>query len=241
MHKSLHGLFRTASLRLLLLYCCLLPAAVYAKGTLPRGLVFSYTNHPTTQQYYLPIVRQAYKNLGIELELVEASTARFIQLYQEGKIDGDIARISQLKQFLPDLLLVYKIDDMQVSYHCGANVHCSAADLNNPNRLIFTPVVKKVQQLIKLQLLAKTYEVNSWQQLLDLYQHQKTNRFLMVDGRRFHTTLNATPQRIAIRHTLLPVYHVLHNKYQQLVPLVAAEMKNVMARYPAPTTLKMPD
>lgn len=226
-------LFCRLHLAALLLCASLFSVQLSAKGTVPRALVFSYTNHPTTQQYYLPIVRQAYQNLGIELQLVEAGTERFIQLYQEGKIDGDIARIGLLKQLLPSLLLVYQLDEMQVSYHCSARVSCSIADLTDPQLLIFTPVVKKVQQMIKLQILAKTYEVNNWQQLLDLYQQQKADRFLMADGRYFHTTLTASAQRISIPHMPLPFYHVLHHQHNQLAPLVTAEITKVMAAYPA--------
>jgi len=218
----------------LLMLCCYscLPGFAAAKGTLPRVLVFSYTNHPTVQKYYLPIVLQAYQNLGIEIQLVEMATERFIQLYQQGKIDGDIARIEALTQLLPQLLLVQQLDQMQVSYHCSAVVHCSAADINDPNLLMFTPVVKKARQLIKLQVLAKTYEVNSWQQLLDLYQQKKVDRFLMVDGGRFHTTLQVSPQRFEIAHMPLPFYHVLHHQHRQLAPLVAEQIQKVLAGYP---------
>lgn len=218
----------------LLLFCCYscLPGVAAAKGTLPRVLVLSYSNHPTVQKYYLPIVQQAYQNLGIEIQLVEAAPERFIQLYQQGKIDGDIARIDALSQLLPQLVLVRQLDRMQVSYHCSAAVPCSAADINDPNLLIFTPVVKTARQLIKLQVLAKTYEVNSWQQLLDLYQQKKVDRFLMVDGARFHTTLQASPQRFEIAHRPLPFYHVLHHQHRQLAPLVAEQIEKVLATYP---------
>lgn len=212
--------------------CLLLCTSPQAKGTLPRVLVFSYTNHPTTQQYYLPIIRQAYQNLGIEIQLVEASPNRFIQLYQEGKIDGDIARIDSLKQLLPQMQLVYQIDEMKISYHCSARVKCSPADLTDPGLLIFTPVVKKVQDMIKLKISAKTYEVNNWQQLLDMYQQQKVDRFMMVDGKRFHTTLQLSSQRFVIPHIPLPFYHMLHHQHQQLTPLVAAEIAKVLATYP---------
>lgn len=218
----------------LLLFCCYscLPGVAAAKGTLPRVLVLSYSNHPTVQKYYLPIVQQAYQNLGIEIQMVEAAPERFIQLYQQGKIDGDIARIDALSQLLPQLVLVRQLDRMQVSYHCSAAVPCSAADINDPNLLIFTPVVKTARQLIKLQVLAKTYEVNSWQQLLDLYQQKKVDRFLMVDGARFHTTLQASPQRFEIAHRPLPFYHVLHHQHRQLAPLVAKQIEKVLATYP---------
>lgn len=212
--------------------CVLLCTSPQAKGTLPRVLVFSYTNHPTTQQYYLPIIRQAYQNLGIEIQLVEAGPDRFIQLYQEGKIDGDIGRTATLKQLLPRMQLVYQIDEMKISYHCSARVKCSPADLTDPALLIFTPVVKKVQDMVKLKISARTYEVNNWQQLLDMYQQQKVDRFIMVDGKRFHTTLQLSLQRFFVPHLPIPFYHMLHHKHSQLTPLVAAEIAKVLASYP---------
>lgn len=231
---ALHILHSVKVPLFLLMLCCYscLPGFVEAKGTLPRVLVLSYTNHPTTQKYYLPLVLQAYHNLGIEIQLVEVATERFIQLYQQGKIDGDIARIKALTQLLPQLLLVQQLDQMQVSYHCSAVVSCSPTDLNDPHQLIFTPVVKKVRQLIKLEVLAKTYEVNSWQQLLELYQQNKVDRFLMVDGKRFRTTLKVSPQRFEIPHTPLPFYHVLHHQHRQLAPLVAEQIQKALANYP---------
>lgn len=195
-----------------------------------KPLVFSYVRHPIVELQLKPMITEAYRNLGYEVRFVDMQSDRFIQQFESGAIDGDVARLGQLASVLPSMLLVYQFDQLNLTLQCRPGLSCVEADLENPEQLLFVPAQTQVFKMLQLNYKAQIYTVRDWSQLLDLYKNDKIDRFFWLEGTLLKSGLLPDTSSLQIKTPTLDLYHVLHNSNTELAPLVKAELKKIMQK-----------
>ncbi|MCA1928412.1 hypothetical protein [Rheinheimera sp.] len=190
-----------------------------------KPLVFSYVSHPIIELQLKPRISEAYRKLGYKVRFVNMQSDRFIQQFESGAVDGDVARLGQLTSVLPSMLLVYQFDQLNLTLECRPGLSCTEADLEDPKNLLFIPAQNQVFRMLQLNYKAQVYTVRDWSQLIDLYNEGKIDRFFWLEGNRLKTGQLPQTNSLLIKTPELKLYHVLHNSNAELAPLVKAELE----------------
>lgn len=208
-----------------LLFCCFFSDAKETDRLKP--LVFSYVSHPIIELHLKPRISEAYRNLGYKVRFVNMPSDRFIRQFESGAVDGDVARLGQLTAVLPSMLLVYQLDQLDLTLQCRPGLSCTEADLEDPENLLFIPAQNQVFRMLQLHYKAQVYTVRDWSQLIDLYNEGKIDRFFWLEGRKLKSGQLPPSSRLLIKTPELKLYHVLHNSNAELAPLVKAELEKM--------------
>jgi hypothetical protein len=190
-----------------------------------KPLVFSYVSHPIIELQLKPRLSEAYRKLGYKVRFVNMQSDRFIQQFESGAVDGDVARLGQLTSVLPSMLLVYQFDQINLTLECRPGLSCTEADLEDPENLLFIPAQSQVFRMLQLNYKAQVYTVRDWSQLIDLYNEGKIDRFFWLEGRKLKTGQLPPTNSLLIKTPQLALYHVLHKSNAELAPLIKAELE----------------
>lgn len=190
-----------------------------------KPLVFSYVSHPIIELQIKPRISEAYRNLGYKVRFVDMQSDRFIQQFESGAVDGDVARLGQLTSVLPSMLLVYQFDQINLTLECRPGLSCTDSDLEDPENILFIPAQNQVFKMLQLNYKAQVYTVRDWSQLIDLYNEGKIDRFFWLEGRKLKTGQLPPTNSLLIKTPQLALYHVLHKSNAELAPLIKAELE----------------
>lgn len=207
---------------------CLLLSSFFCDAeetTKLKPLVFSYVSHPIIELQLKPRISEAYRKLGYKVRFVNMQSDRFIQQFESGAVDGDVARLGQLTSVLPSMLLVYQFDQINLTLQCRPSLSCTEADLDNPENLLFIPAQSQVFRMLQVSYKAQVYTVRDWSQLIDLYNEGKIDRFFWLEGRKLKTGQLPPTNSLLIKTPQLALYHVLHKSNAELAPLIKAELE----------------
>ena len=114
-----------------------------------KNLVFASINHPTVIDYYEPLLRSIYAELGINLDFVYISGERSEVSLQSGLIDGALA-YSEANLASVENMIVVEPPLITVKQYllCQQGLDCTPSVLEDPENTIFmASVVKKSQNL----------------------------------------------------------------------------------------------
>ena len=198
----------------------------------PQKLILSYGPHPTMDNMILPRVQKAYQKLGIQIDFVPTNSERFVKLFQQNLLDGDVARINRRHQQIPDLVDVLLIDQVHASYHCRPKIPCSLKDLQDPGLRIYIPTIEQGLAAMEINIKAKLYIVNDWSQLLSMYRHGRIDRFIWLNSEHYHKDELTDTVSLNIPHPKTELYHVLRKKYAAIFPQIKAAIEYEMAQKP---------
>ena len=198
----------------------------------PKHLIISYGHHPTMDRIILPRVQKAYQKLGIQVDFVPTNTERFVKLFQQNLVDGDVARINRLQQQMPDLVDVALIDQVQASYHCRPTIPCSLKDLADPDLRIYLPAIEHGLAAMEIKIRAKLYIVNDWNQLLMMYNRGRIDRFIWLNSEHYHNAELTGTVRLNIPHPQTELHHVLRKKHSAIFPKIKTAIEYEMALKP---------
>lgn len=200
---------------------------------LPTKLTFSYTSHPLIDKVLLPLVQQAYQNLGITVQFVAVESQRAQHLLKDGLVDGDVGRLREVANRIPNVVLVMKLEQLNLSLRCRPDVLCNTEDMNNPQMRVFMAAAKSTLALLELDYKAELYPLRDWYQINMMYQQNKIERFLWIEGTLSSSPIVDSAVVLPLETKALEVYHILHNSYSHLVPQVAAQLELLLAAYRA--------
>ena len=199
----------------------------------PQKLTLSYTSHPIVNAVLLPLVQQAYQNLGIEVEFVAVESQRAQQLLKDGLVDGDVARLAQVASRIPNVVSVALLDKLSLSLRCRPDIQCNTEDVNNAQFRIFMASSRATLTLLDLNYKAELYPLRDWNQINVMYQQNKIERFLWIEGTLASSPVVDGAVILPLESTSLDLYHVLHKSHAHLAPKVAKQLEFLLAAYRA--------
>ncbi|MDF2177146.1 hypothetical protein P2G88_02665 [Aliiglaciecola sp. CAU 1673] len=191
----------------------------------------SYLEHPSVVTRAIPIVRDAYQALGIELELVAMPASRLISSILQGQLDGDVVLAEDIFYPYPDIIAVGPpLSSVTFVLLCQPRVDCTAEILGNPTITIastdesYNSVVRRIPNAAGSHI----YKVNYLGKMPELVA---SGHFDYA----FYVMSNDWPVPEGVKKLKrLPLfesyaYHVLHKKHADLVPRLHQAIANVLA------------
>lgn len=220
-------------LLLVMMVCQCRADGVITNKTVPEKLTFSYTSHPVVDKVLLPLIRQAYQNLGIEVEFIAVESQRAQQLLNDGLVDGDVARIGQVASRIPNVVLVALLDKLSLSLRCRPDIQCNTEDVNNAELRIFMASSRATLAFLNLNYKAELYPLRDWNQINVMYQQNKIERFLWIEGTLASSPVVDGAVVLPLESTPLDLYHILHKSHAYLAPQANQQLELLLAAYRA--------
>ena len=201
-----------------------------ADAALSQTLTLSYVSHPVTENVLVPLIRESYQSLGLNINFMAVEAERGLRLLQEGMVDGDVARTDLVLATLDNVVTVAKLDELKLELHCRPGLQCKLDDLTNPGVLLFFPESARSVRELDLKITAQKYHVRDWSQLVLLYNADKVDRFLWVSSTLTCVNPVANTSAVVIPAAPIEIYHVIHkSKSDLLKPLQIAIEKELTA------------
>jgi hypothetical protein len=214
-----------------LLYCVLLFSVFFndsvgAKGK-PTHMTFSYIYHPVIVKELIPIVRRAYLELGIQIELVMLPSSRNLKAVESGKVDGDIA-FSALVLKSHDSLI--KIEpELATSIFvllCLPDVECDKEVLfDNNNVIVSTDTIHEgLQRLYPRALSDSFYTINNLSIIPNLLVQNRFQYGIYVFGEAQKMSPDIQQLKV-IELFKTQIHHTIHQKYAFMKDEIGAALK----------------
>jgi polar amino acid transport system substrate-binding protein len=235
--QSIHHLAFAALLALL--FC----TPSLATESLPLGpLTLSrIQGDQTTSQAFLVLV-EAYRRLGMTLIAEELPAERALQTSAAGITGGEVARIAGLETYYPDLMRVPEsVGRLEIKvFSAGISFPVTGWESLRPYNFCYMHGFKAIE------LASMGMQRTATATIEDLVrQLQGGGCEVAVLGSQAWITvdrLNAGPLReLEPPLDVLPLYHYLHRRHENLVPLVAEELRKMRSEGAIDAILKPGD
>ncbi|MCG8517866.1 MAG: hypothetical protein MI794_07735 [Pseudomonadales bacterium] len=178
-----------------------------------------------------PIIREAYRRLGIELKILQLPAERALQMASRGQVDGEVARLAVIREQYPSLVMVpeplFMIENVVFSKDISFPVQ--GYQSLQPYQVVTLRGYKHFEErLTALQVdfsLLPTYE--------QIFQTIDKDRFQLalltrLDGLKTLSELDVSGV-FALEPPLevVPAYHFLHRKHAHLVPRLTRVLREM--------------
>jgi len=211
---------------IMILIFCILPSFLFATQT----LVFSNsTESSAASSYAMPILKEAYKRLGLEFTVEKYPAKRSLFNADKGITDGEIHRISGLQKEFPNLIEI-QVPIVKLEWMIYSKKHNFKVDgiesikpysISTRRGIIFAErIVKKARSHLL---------VNGWVQVLATLELDRVDLALIPKI----PALKLLQKNSKEVHVLMPpyqefyLYHYLHKKHEKLIPKITKVLKEM--------------
>jgi len=191
-------------------------------------LIFSYIEGAITQHEAFKVLKEAYRRLGISVDAEILPAERAVKIASAGVTSGEVARLEGLENTYPDLVRVPEplITMRVMAVTTGKSFPVDGWDSLRPHILCYTHGVKIFEQgtdgMLRMPATDGEHTIKLLRQghcdvaLLD------SRSWLIIDR------ISVGPLReLEPPVTIIPLYHYLHRRHIELVPLVADELRKM--------------
>ena len=148
-----------------------------------RPLTLSYIDHPDVTNYYLPLIKAAYADRGIEVNFIAMSIDRGLLSLKQGLVDGDVVRATYLDRLISNFVFVApKLGTGYDLLVCQSDVPATKKQLLNADLLLgvtraFADVMEEVYgNSIK----AKLHVLDDFASLESMFLNDRIDCFISV-------------------------------------------------------------
>lgn len=195
------------------------------EGSLPPHIVLSYTPHPVIEGTLIPYLRQAYQNLGVQVDFVAIGDKRALLALASGLVDGDVAKLGDIQELVPDLILVDPpLEMLTVSLRCRPGIACKEEDLFDRRNTVYIPAGEVIRHSYQKRYRAQLYQVQDWVQLKNMYAKGRIDRFLWADGVLYSPEPIDDVQVVPLNIDPPVLFHVLNQKHAHLARRVSEQL-----------------
>ena len=217
------------------LLCCVISfgllfnASVCAKDK-PTHMTFSYIDHPVIVNDVIPIVRRAYLELGIQIELVMLPSSRNLKAVESGKVDGDIAYSDLLLEGYESLIKIEpQLATSVFVLLCLPDVQCNQEVLfDNNNAIVSTDTTHKgLMSFYSKPLSNAFYTINNLSIIPDLLVQERFQYGIYVFGE--YQAMSPDIQQLKVIELFkTQTHHTIHQKYGFMKNEISAALQRSM-------------
>jgi polar amino acid transport system substrate-binding protein len=207
--------------------CLVLDATAQTAPPITRELRVSRSFDFTNQTAAL-VLQELYRRAGIRLIVIEMPVSRAAIEAKEGRIDGEVIRVRTYSDNAPQLLRVeppiYFVS-LSAFYRKGSAVRVQIlADLNRYS-VAYVRGSRFAEDMTKG--MSRAITADSEEQLLHMLQAGHIDVFLMgtVAARLEMRKLGMADTFDHTELAKLPLYHLLHEKNRDLLPVISAQLR----------------
>ena len=196
----------------------------------PTQMTFSYIDHPVIVNEITPIVRQAYLELGIQIELVMLPSSRNLKAVESGKVDGDLAYSDLLLKGYDSLIKIEpQLATSVFVLLCLPNVECSQEVLfDNNNAIVSTDTTHKgLMSFYSKPLSNAFYTINNLSIIPDLLVQERFQYGIYVFGE--YQAMSPDIQQLKVIELFkTQTHHTVHQKYAFMKDEISAALQRSM-------------
>ena len=196
----------------------------------PTHMTFSYVDHPVIVSDIIPLVRQAYLDIGIEIELVLLPSYRNLKAVESEEVDGDIAYSDLLLQGHNALI---KIEPQLASsifvLLCQPDIQCNQNVLfDNNSTIVSTDTTFKGMLSFYSQPLSDAfYTINNLSIIPNLIVQKRFQYGIYVLGES--QVMSPDLQQLSIVELFkTQTHHTIHQKYAFMKDEIGVALQRAM-------------
>lgn len=194
----------------------------------PKKMTFSYIDHPVIVDEIIPIVRQAYLELGIQIELVMLPSSRNLKAVESGKVDGDIAYSDLLLKGYDSLVKIEpQLATSVFVLLCLPDVECSLEVLfDNNNAIVSTDTTHKgLMSFYSKPLSNAFYTINNLSIIPELLVHERFQYGIYVFAES--QAMSRQIQKLSVIELFkTQTHHTVHQKYAFMKDEISAALQH---------------
>lgn len=210
------------------------PTCVRSADTIkPEVMTISYVNHPYIVKRVLPLLKEAYEDIGINVDFVRQPSKRNLRLLSKGLTDADAAYSDLLVAEYDNITTVGPafLDSIFVLL-CHSGVPCSKDVLfDSENTVIITDASQDgVKAIFGEAVNARFYSINSLDRIPKLIDGERANYGVYVFTKS--GLANAQfPTLNAVELFITQTYHVIHKRHAHLVKSLDRAIRKAQVRH----------
>jgi polar amino acid transport system substrate-binding protein len=220
-------------LRLALTLCCAAAAAVAVALAAPaaaQSLTLSVTQDDTKVADAFRVLQEAYRRIGITVEPRYLPNARALLAAERGETDGDVMRIAEIAESYPTLVRVPEpvITLDLVAFTAGLSFRVDGWESLRPFSICVLRGLKVAE--LATEGMGRMM-ANGIDQALTMLQHGRCEVAVLIDQTWLDIDrLHAGPMRaLNPPVAMLPLFHYVHRRHADLVPAIAAALRQLHA------------
>lgn len=186
-------------------------------------LTFNRPADTAQSRYVVELMSLAYKEIGVDVELIDFNRDSALVAANEGVLDGQLAKISGLSNTYQNLL---RLDTPLLDFKLNLISFCDDCTLSDmPSLVIHSTYPAAAKYLESNPYKGQLYKVKSVSTLLNLLMQKQVSAALVIGF--YLDPYMQKLQNAGIKITTLDsqyVFHYLHKKHQHLVPALSATL-----------------
>ena len=210
--------------------CCILLLLTFSSQLIASNdkVIFNRPADTPQSRYIVELMTLAYKELGIDVELVDFNKNNALIAANEGILDGQLGKISGLNRTYPNLnrinVPLFSFDLNLISF-CK---NCQLADM--PSLVIHSTYPAAAKYLSEHPYQGQLHEVKSVSTLLNLLMQKQVSAALVIGfyiEPYMHKLQNAGVELETLHSQ--QVYHYVHKTHKDLIPALSKVLNEFKA------------
>ncbi len=195
----------------LLLGCCLIFWPTYAQQK-SDSFVISYMEHEGLVKYYVPVIKEAYRRIGIEAKFELINDKRALLLLNDGLIDADTAKTLETIDQYPNIRpLATPLSKIEVHLVCQPHLDCSKDILNNEVLSLGIVAAGEFYEELLGDATIKIVDLTSFDILAKIFEQQKVDAMVVVVDDFSQRYLSGFPNHVKVQEKL--GYHLINVRH----------------------------
>lgn len=190
--------------------------------------VISYVEHEGIIKYYVPLLKHAYKKIGIEPTFSLINDQRALRLLDNGIIDADTAKsLETIDNYESIVYLPTPISRIEVFFICQQAVPCDRSILKNADLSLAVIGANEFYAELLQDSKINLIELTSFQVLFKVFEQKKVDAAIVVFDAYTKTKLKKYRNHYKVQEKL--GYHLINKKHQAIVKPLERAISEVLA------------
>ncbi len=190
--------------------------------------VISYVEHEGIIKYYVPLLKHAYKKIGIEPTFSLINDQRALRLLDNGVIDADTAKsLETIDNYDSIVYLPTPISRIEVYFICQQKLQCDRSILNNSELSLAVIGANEFYAELLANSRINQVELTSFQVLFKVFEQNKVDAAIVVLDAYTKAKLQRYTNHYKVQEKL--GYHLINKKHAALVRPLENAISEVLA------------
>mgnify|MGYP005989261823 CR=1 FL=1 len=190
------------------------------------SIAIAHSTHPSIKKF-TPIIKRLYEELNFDVRFIPAPNLRALSLLQQGAVFGDVARIKDAIENIPEVMLIEPALAVgQILVLCNKDKICEIDQLNRSNITLLS--ANGLIEIGKKSLPnANIFKHDLTKNQLTLLRKRRVDYILYIDTKQKALEYKQEFNVLLLKDA--PVHHVINKKHSKFAPLISAKLKELLA------------
>ncbi|WP_199609711.1 hypothetical protein [Flocculibacter collagenilyticus] len=192
----------------------------------PSTLIFSHIPFADAVKNYAPIIREAYQDIGVKVQLVEIPGIRSVNTKKAKEYDGALMLLNTSEDLnLSFIRVPVVLSEVNMFLICASHVWCSENILHDETNVIGVVKASTAYRFSENYPITK-YLINDYAVLKKMLLRKRFNYFITYQDRFALYQAPTKYRAINLSSSPMYLYHYIHQKHHKLLPKITAALAN---------------